>query len=612
MNILALILSMWLVTAVQAAPQVPARDAGTAPVFGTASVSGVVVNDADPAVPVRRAIVTLTGGGLRPSRGAITDDQGRFVIGGLPAGRFTLTVSRSGFVSSVHGAKRAGRAGTPLVVADNARVENLTVKLWRGAVVSGTLRDDTGAPVTGVRVHAVPAKVVVGATPTLTNNGSLTDDRGEYRIFGLEPGTYVIAARPASPGGGPLSALSEEEVDKALAELRSGSRRTPAKPSEPPAPLPTFAYAQVYFPGTATMAYAEPIVLAAGQEKDGLDFALSRVPTATVEGVVIRTDGKPAAGTELQLSGVDVSSRFVSGPPVMISAKAGPDGRFRIPQVTPGDYRLIARAEAAPAEPQPRADGMVVVMAGPTGQQLWATTRLAVSGSDISGITLSLEPGAEFTGRIQFTGATPAPTSGFAQLRVGFSPLEGIINGVVRTIAFTLPSQVNPDGSFELVGVPPGRFRFSVYGLAFDGKTWTLRSATSGGRDLLDTQVEIVPGGPPSEIALVYSDQAVELSGRLQTPSGGAVSEVFVIAFATDKSLWGPGARRVQAVRPDVDGAYVMRGLPAGQYFLAAVTDIDQDEWEDASFLAGLVPAAITITMREGERSVHDLRLAVK
>ena len=123
------------IPAAAAAQQAPARDSDVKPTIGTGSISGTVVTDDARPQPVRRAIVSLAGAELRPGRGAITDDEGRFTIGGLPAGRFTLTVTRSSYVTSVYGAKRPGRPGTAISVADGQRVEELVVRLWRGAAL---------------------------------------------------------------------------------------------------------------------------------------------------------------------------------------------------------------------------------------------------------------------------------------------------------------------------------------------------------------------------------------------------------------------------------------------------------------------------------------------
>ena len=96
--------------------QTPVSTPAPTPTTGTASIAGTVVNDEERAAPVRRAIVTVAGPGLVPSRSAITDDDGRFVIERLPAGRFTVSVSRASFITSIYGAKRPGKPGTPVVV----------------------------------------------------------------------------------------------------------------------------------------------------------------------------------------------------------------------------------------------------------------------------------------------------------------------------------------------------------------------------------------------------------------------------------------------------------------------------------------------------------------
>ena len=95
--------------------QQPQRDRGSvAPnQTGTAVVAGVVV-EADPqAQPVRRAIVTLSGTELPRGRTAITDDTGRFAFDALPAGRFTVSVTKAAYLAGAYGATRPGRPGIP-------------------------------------------------------------------------------------------------------------------------------------------------------------------------------------------------------------------------------------------------------------------------------------------------------------------------------------------------------------------------------------------------------------------------------------------------------------------------------------------------------------------
>ena len=106
----------------------PDRDGATQAAVGTGEISGVVVVLGSGS-PVRRAQVTLSGQELRGNRTALTDDQGRFVFHVLPAGRFNLTVNKAGHVSVSYGAKRPGRPGTPIQLADGQRVEKLSIAL---------------------------------------------------------------------------------------------------------------------------------------------------------------------------------------------------------------------------------------------------------------------------------------------------------------------------------------------------------------------------------------------------------------------------------------------------------------------------------------------------
>jgi hypothetical protein len=311
----------------------------------------------------------------------------------------------------------------------------------------------------------------------------------------------------------------------------------------------------------------------------------------------------------VQLTAVIPEGRFVAGDAFTVSTTAGAEGRFRIPQVTPGNYRLIARAAAQPAPPKAPVGGGQTVSAGPTGAQLWGTTLISMAGADVTGLVVPLEPGASFSGRIVFAGTSKPPVN-LSGLRAGFSPTEGVdSSGAIRTLAFIPPAAVRADGTFDLVGLPPGRFRFTIFGTALNNANWVLQSAIAGSRDLLDGIVDIAAIAPVSELVVTYVDDAAELSGTLQTSTGAPASDVFVIAFSTDRAMWGAGARRVRAIRPDVDGRYAMKGLPAGEYYLAAVTDVDQDEWQDPAFLSELIAASIKLKIAGSEKKVQDLRL---
>jgi uncharacterized protein (DUF2141 family) len=453
---------------------------------------------------------------------------------------------------------------------------------------------------------------------TLSNNATATtNDQGEFRIFGLEPGTYAVAARPSSSGQGQIGALAEAEVDAALDALKRRSAPSaaaaPVRSTAAPTIVP-FDYAATYFPGTAIAAQAARITLAAGQDAGGIDFAIQRLPTATITGAVTGPDGQPVRGVGVILYTPGPPPAFAVESTFLPNATTGQDGTFTFSQVAPGDYRVFVRASATPLAPS-----STTVSINNMAPILWGLSDLSVSGSDVTGVAITLQPAMSFTGRVVFEGKTATPPAGFKGVSLNLRPLSAgsrgvaILNGVAQGNIVT-PAQVQPDGSFEIKNVAPDTYRLfaSIGGQAVNTpgqNDWWLKSAMVGGRDVLDTLLTMAPGGNASGAVLTFSDQKTEIDGALQTAGGQPASDVFVIAYAADRAFWGPNSRRVQAVRPGLDGRYSIKGLPPGAYLLSVLVDVDQDEWQDPAFLEQLVSSSIKVTLDDGGRATHNLRI---
>jgi hypothetical protein len=97
--------------------------------------------------------------------------------------------------------------------------------------------------------------------------------------------------------------------------------------------------------------------------------------------------------------------------------------------------------------------------------------------------------------------------------------------------------------------------------------------------------------------------------GTIQDTLGNPTSDYTIVLFAADKSFWVPQARRIVTSRPGTDGKFTFRNLPAGEYRLTAVTDVEPGEWYDPSFLGQLVNASIPITVKDGEKKVQDIKV---
>jgi hypothetical protein len=131
----------------------------------------------------------------------------------------------------------------------------------------------------------------------------------------------------------------------------------------------------------------------------------------------------------------------------------------------------------------------------------------------------------------------------------------------------------------------------------------------SSGREVLDTWLSVSAGESIPDLTVTFSDRISELSGRLESIDGSPAPDYFILAFSTDRERWTPLSRRVRQSRPATDGRFAIRGLPAGDYFVAAVTDVEPGEWFDPAFLSQLVPAAVKVTVREREQTIQDLRI---
>jgi uncharacterized protein (DUF2141 family) len=623
--------------------------------IGTASISGTVVTGGTGA-PVRRARVTLTGAELRGGRSTVTDDEGRFGFVALPAGRFTLSASKAGYVSIAYGAKQAGRPGTPIQVAEGQKYERRDITMPRGSVVTGIVVDDHGEPAPGTQVRVMRFVMRTGERTLQQAGQDTTDDRGMYRIYGLQPGDYVVSAVPRNTGLGAVRETVLAEVEALLQQAQAvGAARVGGRGRvgaaigggrgqeliERAAQLQqmvseeeaqTVAYAPVYYPGTTSAGSAMAVTLGVGEERAAIDFQLQLVQTATIDGSVMSLDGTVPQGVQVSLVPTDQG-----GMPRMPgigtnTTRPGADGRFEFSNITPGEYRVMARANIRSL---PAGQGDVEAQfaggrgrggrgGGPIAEVLWASVDLGVTGQDISGVVLALRPGMKVTGRIVFEGSATPPAD-LSNARVTL-----VSRGDQLQMGGGLPpAVVDASGQFTIPGVAPGLYTVSANvsaggrgrrggGAAGGAQTatatpavqWWLKSAMINGRDALDFPLSVDPNQDVSGMLLRFTDQTQEISGSIQDASGRPTSDFTIVVYPADQEYWVPQSRRIAATRPDTEGRFTIRSLPAGNYRLTAVTDAEPGEWFNPDFLAQLVGGSIPITLAEGEKKTQDVRLA--
>jgi hypothetical protein len=321
--------------------------------------------------PVRKARVRLApateqqaGRGQRAAdRVATTDAEGRFVFEKVEAGSFFVNAERQGFDEGAGwGFERRGK---PPVVARLGPGEktDVTLKLDPTCVVAGRVTDEEGEPMQAVQVGVLVWNYTENGRRLVHRQGSSTDDRGEYRIWGLPAGRYYLAASTRR------TRWTAEDRD---------------------------VYRTVYYPSSEEAVGAAPVELAAGQVLEGVDFVLRRSKGLSIRGRVVKPAGVGRVNVyamKPDIIGNDGNSGRVNEA----------DGKFEIAGLAPGEYFVGANSQSGPVMYQAR-------------------QAVTLSGNDAENVELLLAPPFEVKGTIRLEGM---PDSNVGQVRVMLLPVSG-------------------------------------------------------------------------------------------------------------------------------------------------------------------------------------------
>ena len=569
----------------------PARDtpARARDQTGSATLSGRVLRG-DTGAIVKRARVRLASQDTRDRRTVQTDDTGRYLFTELEAGRYTVTVSKAGFVTLAYGQQHPRQPALPIQVDAGRQLRNVDIALPRGSVITGQVMDEDGEPMPRARVQVLRYVYRQGQRQIEPAGTDQTDDRGQYRVFDLEPGQYYVSLTlPRRRGGFGVGGPGGRGARGGRGGLggRGGRDGVDGGPFGAPEGIEdpdAVGFAPTYYPGVTMLQDAIPLTLGLSQEMTGVSFAAQLVPMARVGGMVFGPDGSPARGTQVLLISTEVMGRM---PGSRLAGRVDRDGYFEVSSVPPGRYTVQALSGRG------RRDS----------EQVFASSQaIAVNGEDITDLTMLLRHGADIRGTIIFDGTQMPNPSDLERLRVTTSPL----NPTSFEPRWGSDAGVEADGSFVLSDIGGGARLIRTRGLP-DGLQ--LKAVYVEGLDVIDAPRDFGAGQTISGVTLVLTDQITELTGMVHDERGDALTEFTVIAFPTDDALWQPQSRHIMASRPDQNAQYRIGGLPPGDYLISVVEVVEQGEWFDPRFLDDLRRRAARVSLRDGESKSLDLGL---
>ena len=517
---------------------------------GTASITGVVIGDGKP-VPGATVVLSAHEHSSYQPQGpysgveTVADGGGRFAFAGLPSLPLILSASAPSFATGVYGQARPGLAGTPIRLADAQRFE-ATIHLVRGGRISGSVLDSKGVPAAGIEVYAFRLEPI-GDTATVMGPGgnAVTNTQGGYVISDLPGGRFLVRAWRTWGDGERPPALKGPEGEAVIES-------------------------SAFYPRGTRVNEHEAVELRPAESRTGIDIRLRLEPISTVTCVVRNADGSPARGAHVQLLPAD------DQPVVISKAVTDDDGSFQLERARPGAYRLVAYS--ATAEPH------------------WGETVIESDGRKAIQAVIDLRPGGTITGRIAYSGRSPVQAPSKYPLflaRIRDSMMEEV-HPVPRTSA-------TPEFAYR--GVPPGRYLINVHGAP---PGWFVQSEMVDGVDALDFPFAVA-GSETKQVLITLSDAWTEIAGRVTGQNGGASTEGTVVVFPIDESYWGVFSRRIETIRPDTNGQYRFRGLPAGEYAIALGSS-EIDGRPHSSLMRTLRSSGRRFTLRPGDSLKIDLR----
>jgi hypothetical protein len=465
-------------------------------------------------------------------------------------------------------------------------MKNVTFRMIRDGEVSGSVRDSHGNPIAGMQVslmHQVYSRT--GQLGRATEGTAVTDDRGEYRVFWVPPGSYLV-----SVGAAPSASLASPNISV----------------------VPDFP--TTFYPGTIEAQHASVIEVAPGVDLPDVDIVMTQPAAYSIRGKVIDIGGGlPPAGFAVSLSQrIDAGSSLawtLSAPKYSITTNPA-TGDFEIRGVIPGSYWLRASTlvcgDCLLDLPDDPADLLryltelanLRLESPPPGSLPSAEMSLDVNGSDIENIGLTLIPNVSIPIKFSLDGRDISSLIGVDQMRVALFPTAsgaGIIDGnLTRARGFT-----------SVYGVAPGEYRLGLRWTLSEQPDLFVKEARFGGKDILD-QPFAVTNSSRETLNIVLSDKGSQLEGTLVDSLSNPRSDIPVVLIP-DQNRDRP--ELYKDATTDKKGHFSFRGIAPGAYKVFAWEALESFSYWNKDVLSRYESQGKAVNITEGSRQTVDVKI---
>lgn len=503
-----------LVLGVASFAQVPVANEASAKVAGRIIIKGkptpgvqVLLNKRDGPDP---------GSGPMQSPGvtATTNAEGRYQIMSLAAGAYRVSVFAPAYV--IEGESLlSSEYGKTVSIAEGEQIENLDFSLMPGGVITGKVTDQYGKPVIaeGVGAFRLDQQGKRDNAAAFQMLRWQTDDRGVYRIFGLEPGRYVVG----------VGASSEDSLQPI------GHRGS---------------YRRTYHPDVVDESSAKIVEVKTGGEVENVDIKLSRATKGyTASGRVIDAEtSKPLPGVTIGCEFAKTAGSNFRGGATTTNA----NGEFRIEGLSSNTY-------------------IASVFNPGESDRYSEPVNFAIADDDVTGLEIKMISGASISGVAEVEGTRdPAVLARLSQVALR---AEGTSQDIAVLMMMLMQGggvgNINSDGTLKIGGVRPGRTRIVAFPPP-ELKGFTLARVERNGVEI--KEFDVAQGEQITGVRLVFTYGTSVLAGHVEIKGGALPSNAQMIVRivregASPEEWWFAKTGNV-----DDRGQFSIEGVSEGNY----------------------------------------------